>query len=162
VRKVEHLRSRHESGLLSRQVGCEVIMKLCLVDICETVWRFLYGARLSEVAWKALSIVSFILSSIWHVGRNVDQTGYRWIRPGFGNYRSAIAVGDQNARSILLSEHPLRSSDIFFKGCLWFLDDAHVVSILDKNVVNTLPAGTICPGTVDQNDIANAMLFVLR
>jgi hypothetical protein len=32
----------------------------------------------------------------------------------------------------------------------------------DKDVVNALPAGTICPSTVNQNNIANAMLFVLR
>jgi hypothetical protein len=41
------------------------------------------------------------------------------------------------------------------------LDDADVKAIFDKNVVNALPAGTICPGAVNQNDIPNAMLFVL-
>jgi hypothetical protein len=30
------------------------------------------------------------------------------------------------------------------------LDDADVVPILDENVVNALPAGTICPGAVNQ------------
>jgi hypothetical protein len=36
---VEHLRSRHESGLLHRQVGCEVLMKLRGIEVSETVSR---------------------------------------------------------------------------------------------------------------------------
>jgi hypothetical protein len=39
------------------------------------------------------------------------------------------------------------------------LDDADVVAILDKNVVDTFPASR---GAVDQNKIPNAMLLVLR
>ena len=98
---VQHLRSRHESGLLCRQVGCEVLMKLRGVKVREAVCCFLYRSRLAEVTWEALSVVSLILSSIWHVGRDVHQTGNRWIRPRFGNYCSPIAVSDKNARSIL-------------------------------------------------------------
>ena len=41
-------------------------------------------------------------------------------------------------------------------------NDADVIAILNMNVVNALPARTICPGTVNQNNIPNAMLFVLR
>ena len=156
---VEHLRSRHESGLLSRQVGCEVLMKLRGVEVSETVCRLLYRSRLAEVTWEALSVVSLILSSIWHVGRDVDQAGNRWIRPRFSNYGSPIAVSDKNARSILLSKDALRSGDIFLEGRLRLLNDADVEAILDKNVVNALPAGTICPGTVNQNNIPNAMLL---
>jgi hypothetical protein len=61
-----------------------------------------------------------------------------------------------------LSKEAFRSGDIIFKGRLRLLDDADVVAIFHKNVVNALPAGTICPGTVNQNDIANARRFVLR
>src|SRR5216110_2689623 len=68
VRKVEHLRSRHESGLLSRQVGCEVLMKLRGVEISETLCRLLYRSRLAEVTGETFSIVSLILSRIRHVG----------------------------------------------------------------------------------------------
>jgi len=64
-------------------------------------------------------------------------------------------VSDQNARPILLTKDALRSGDIVFKGGLRLLDDADVIAILDQNVVNALPAGTICPGTVNENDIAN-------
>src|SRR6266481_476381 len=103
VGQVEHLRSRHESGLLSRQVGCEVLMKLRRVEVSETVRRLLYRTRLAEVTWETFSVVSLILARIRHVGRDVDQTGNRWIGPGFSNYRSPIAVSDKNARSILLS-----------------------------------------------------------
>jgi hypothetical protein len=162
VTRVEHLRSRRESCLFSRQVGCEVLMKLGGVEVSETVCRLLYRSRLAEVTRESLPVVSFILPCIRHVGSDIYQTGNRWIRPGFGNDGSAITMSHENARSILLSKNALRGRHIFFKGCLWLLDDAHFVAILDKNVVNTLPAGTICPGTVDQNDIANAMLFVLR
>src|SRR5260370_3597034 len=49
VSKVEYLRARHESGLLGRQVGCEVLMKLCGVEVSETVCRLLYRTRLAEV-----------------------------------------------------------------------------------------------------------------
>src|SRR6185369_13370920 len=63
---VEHLRSRHENGLLSRQVGCEILMKLRGVEVSETVCRRLYRARFAEVTWKAFSIVGLVLSRIWH------------------------------------------------------------------------------------------------
>src|SRR4029077_7933203 len=118
--------------------------------------------RLAEVTWEALSVVSLILSSVWHVGRDVHQTGDRRIRPRFGNYGSPIAMSDKNARSILLSKDALRGSYIFFKGRLRLLDDADVIAILHQNVVNAFPARTICPGTVNQNDIPNPRLFVLR
>src|SRR5437667_353477 len=93
---IEHLRSRHESGLLSRQVGCEVLMKLRRVEISETVCRLLYCARLAEVAGKALSNVGLIFSRIWHMCRDIDQSGNRWIRSRFGDYGAAITVGHQN------------------------------------------------------------------
>ena len=70
-------------------------------------------------------------------------------------------MGDQNALSILLSKDAFRSGDIVFKGCLRFLHDADVVAILDQNVVNAFPAGTICPRAVNENNIANPTLFVL-
>jgi hypothetical protein len=85
VSGIEHLRPRHESGLLRRQVGCEVFMKLRGVEVSEPVCRFLCRRRFAEVTRESLSIVSLILSIVWHVGRDVDQTGYRWIRPDFGN-----------------------------------------------------------------------------
>src|SRR5438309_11461417 len=63
---VEYLRSRHESGLLRGQIGCEVLMKLRRVEVSETVCGFLYRTRLTEVTSESLSVVSFILSRIWH------------------------------------------------------------------------------------------------
>jgi len=71
-------------------------------------------------------------------------------------------MSDENARSILLVDDTLRGSHIFFKGRLGLLDDADVVAILNENVVNAFPTGTICLGTVNQNNVSNAMLFVLR
>src|SRR3984893_16118970 len=56
VSGVEYLRSRHESGLLRRQIGCKVLMKLRGVEIGETVC-FLYRTRLAEITREALSVV---------------------------------------------------------------------------------------------------------
>src|SRR5438552_2205537 len=137
-------------------------MKLGGVEVSKTVSRLLYRRRFAEITRETLSVVRLILSSIWHVGRDVDKTGNSWVRSGFSNYRSPIAMSDKNALSILLGKDTLGSGDIFFKGGLWLLDDADVVPILNKNVVNTLPPGTICPGAVNQNNIPNARLFVLR
>ncbi len=66
---------------------------------------------------------------------------------------------DKNARSILLSKDTLGGSHVFFERSFRLLHDADVVAILDENVVNTLPAGTIGPSTVNENDIPNAMLL---
>src|ERR1700688_2464903 len=156
VGEVKHLGSRHESGLLRGEVGCEVRLKLRRIEVSETICRLLYRTRLAEIAWEALAVVRLVLSGVWHVGRDVHQTGNRWIRPCFGDYGSPIAMSDKNARSILLSKDAIRGRYIIFKGRLRLLDDADVVAILDKNVVNTFPAGTICPGTVDQNNVPDA------
>src|SRR5437764_13237426 len=67
----EHLRTRLESGLLSRQVGCEVFTKLCRVKIIEPVCCHLYRGRLAQVTSRALPAVGLTLASIWHVGRDV-------------------------------------------------------------------------------------------
>ena len=73
-----------------------------------------------------------------------------------------IAASHKTARSILLSEDALRSSDILLERRLRLLNDADVVAIFDKNVVNAFPARAICPGTVNQNNIPNTILFVQR
>src|SRR5258705_599390 len=61
VSKVEHLRSRHECGLLNRQICCKILVKLCGVEKSETVSCLLDRCRLAEVTWEALSVVSLIL-----------------------------------------------------------------------------------------------------
>src|ERR1700683_5177571 len=101
VRKVEHLRARHECGPVGGKVSCEQFMKLGRVDIGEAVRRFLYGARFGEVAREALSVVRLVLSSVWHVRRDVHQSDNSWIRAGFSNYSSAVAMSDKNARAFL-------------------------------------------------------------
>jgi hypothetical protein len=75
VGDIGHLRSRHENGLLRREVRSEVLMKLCGVEVSETVCRLLYCSRFAEVTWEALSVVSLIFSSVGHVGRRqVNRT----------------------------------------------------------------------------------------
>src|SRR3981081_4239141 len=106
-------------------------MKLGGVEKSETVSRLLYRRRLAEVAWESFPVVSLILSSIWHVGRDVHQSGNHSIRPGFSNYGSPITMRDKNALPILLGQDALHGSYIVFKGCLRLLDDRPVVAILD-------------------------------
>src|ERR1700686_5049030 len=137
-------------------------MKLRGVEVRETVCRLLYCSRLAKVTREAFSVVSLILSSVWHVGCDVHQSGDRWIRARLGNHGSPVAVTDKNARPVLLTENALRTGHVLFKGCLRLLHDAYVIAVLDQNVVNAFPSGTICPCTVNQNNIPNAMLFVLR
>jgi hypothetical protein len=48
-----------------------------MVEVGETVCRLLYRTRLAEVAWEALSVVRLVLASVWHVSRDVHQTGNR-------------------------------------------------------------------------------------
>ena len=69
---------------------------------------------------------------------------------------------DKNAGSILLSKNTLGGGHVVCKRSFRLLDDADVVTILDEDVVNAFPARTIGPGAVDQNNIPNAMLLVLR
>jgi hypothetical protein len=71
ARRVEYLRSRHEVGLLYRKIRCKVLMELRGVEVRKTICRLLYRARLAEVTREALAIVGFVLSSVWHVRRNV-------------------------------------------------------------------------------------------
>jgi hypothetical protein len=60
-----------------------------------------YRSRLAEVNGEALSVISLILFSIWHVGRDIHQSRNRWIRPGLSNYGSSVAMTAQNALPIL-------------------------------------------------------------
>ncbi len=145
--------TRHESGLISTQVGGEVLMKLRVVKVSESVSRLLYRCRFAEVTWEALSVVGLIFSGVRHMGGDVHQTDHIGMRPCFGNYRSPVAVGDKDARSILLSQDALRRGNILLKRRLGLLNDAEIVAIFDKNVVNTLPARTICPGAMDEDNV---------
>src|SRR3984957_20994640 len=104
-------------------------MKLRRVDIGETVRGFLYGARLGEAAREALSVVRLVLSSVWHVRRDVHQSDNSWIRASFRNYGSAVAASDKNARSILQGEHTLRRSQIILERRLRLLDEADDVAV---------------------------------
>src|SRR5271155_2491771 len=116
-------------------------MKLLWVEVSEAVRRLLYCVGLAEVAGETLSVVRLILACIRHVGSDVHQAGNRRVCPRFGDYGSAVAVSDQNARSILERKDALCGGDIFLEGRLRLLDDADVVAILDKNIVDAFPAG---------------------
>src|SRR5580704_10613266 len=137
-------------------------MKLCRVDVCETVRCFLYGARLGQIARKAISVLGLFLTGIRHVGRDIHQADDRWIVARFGNDGSSIAMGDKNAWSILQSEDTFGGGNIVFKGRFGLLNDAYLETVFDKDVVNAFPAGTICPSSMHQNNILDATLGSLR
>jgi hypothetical protein len=68
---------------------------------------------------------------------------------------------DKDARPILASQDAPGGGHVLFKRSFRLLDNADLVSILDKNVVNAFPAGAIRPCAVNQNDIPDAMLVAL-
>src|SRR5271156_5761499 len=140
VRCVEYLRSRHESGLLRRQIGREIFVELVGIDVGETICRLFDRTRLAEVTRKALSVVRFVFPSVWHVRSNVHQSGNRWIRTRFRNPGSPIAVCDKDARSVLQFEDTLHRGHISLKVRLRLLDDADVEVVSHKVVVNAFPA----------------------
>jgi len=78
-------------------------MKLRGVEVSETVCRLLDRTKLAEITWEALSIVSLVLSSVWHMRRDVHQTGNDGSVPAsvITDYSSPITVSDKNRRSIL-------------------------------------------------------------
>src|ERR1700733_3129516 len=143
VRCIEYLRSCHESGLIHRKIGGKILMELGGIEVREAICRLLYRTRLAEVTREALSVVRFILSSVWHVGCNIDQSGNGWIRACFCDYGSPLAVCDKDGRSVLQCEDTLYGGHIILEGRLGLLDDADLEAIPDKAVVNTPPARTV-------------------
>src|SRR3981189_396057 len=115
-------------------------MELGGIEVRKTICRLLYRTRFAEVTREALSVVRFVLSSVWHVRCNIHQSGNRWIRARLSNYGSPIAVADQEPRSGLQCEDALHGGHIIIEGRLRLLDDADFEAILDKVVVNTPPA----------------------
>src|SRR5258705_8310754 len=87
-------------------------MELGGIEVRETICRLLYRTRLAEVTREALSVVRFVLSSVWHVRCDIHQSGNRWIRARFCNYGSPIAVRDKDARSVLQCEDTLHGTYI--------------------------------------------------
>jgi hypothetical protein len=54
---------------------------------------------------------------------------------------------------MLQREDTLYGGHIILEGRLRLLDDADVEAVFGKHVVDALPAGTICPGSVHEDDI---------
>src|SRR5258708_7216655 len=136
-------------------------MKLGGIEVREAICRLLYRPRLAEVTREALSVVRFVLSSVWHVRCNIHQSSNRWIRACFRNYGSPIAVRDKDTRSVLQCEDTLYGGHIILEGRLGLLDDGDFEAIPDKVVVNAPPARTVRPGTVDEDDIFHFGLLCL-
>src|ERR1700722_16045022 len=107
-------------------------MELGRIEVREAICCLLDRTRLAEITREALAIVGFVLSSVWHVRRYINQSGNRWTRARFCNYGSPIAVRDKNARSILQCEDTLDGRHIILKRRLWFLDHSDFEAIPDK------------------------------
>jgi hypothetical protein len=82
--------------------------------------------------------------------------------PCLSNHGSSIAVGDKDDWSVLQREDALHGGHIILEGRLGLLDEADLEVVFHENVVDAVPARTICPGAVNQHNIPNAMLLVLR
>ena len=63
-----------------------------------------------------------------------------------------IAVPDENDRSRLLVEHPLGRGNIFVEPSQGLLDDADVVAVPGKHIVDTAPGGTVDERAMYQDD----------
>src|ERR1700745_3803272 len=110
-------------------------MELGWIEVREAICCLLYRTRLAEVTREALSVVRFVLSSVWHVRCNIHQSHNRWICARFRNYGSPIAVRDKDARSVLQCEDTLDGSHIILEGRLGLLEDGDFEAIPDKVVV---------------------------
>src|SRR5258708_23350020 len=161
VRCVEYLRSRHECGLLRRQISRKVLMELGGIEVREPLFRLLYRIGPAEVTPEALSVVRFVLSSVWHVRCNVHQSGNRWIRARFRNYGPPIAVRNKDARPVLQCDDTLHGVHIILEGRFRLLDDADFEAIPDKIIGNAIPARAVRPGTVNEDDIFHVGLLSL-
>jgi hypothetical protein len=139
--------------LLGAEVGREQLMELCRVDIGETVRRLLYCGRVGQVAWKTLSVFRLFLSGIRHMSGNIDQADNGRVVSRFGDYRTSVAVSNKDAGSFLPGKHAFGGRHVIFKGCFGFLNNAYVETMLNKDVINALPARTIGPCAMHQYDI---------
>src|SRR4051812_17992229 len=108
-------------------------MKLRRVEVGESVARLLDRSRLTQVAWETLAIVGLILADIGHMGGDIHESDNRWIRPGFRDDGSAVAMTDEQARSVLLSEDAFRCRHVVLKGGLRLLHDTYLVTIFGEN-----------------------------
>src|SRR5437899_1867165 len=137
--EIKDLGTGHEIGLRGGQIGSKVLMELRGIQVSETVGRFLDHGGLAEIAWESLSVLSLALSRVRHVGRDVYQADNNRVGSCLCDYGAAVAVSNQDAGSILKSKNPLRGGHVVFKRSLRLLDDADVIAVFDKDVVNSLP-----------------------
>jgi hypothetical protein len=50
---------------------------------------------------------------------------------------------------------------IILEGRLGLLDDADIEAVLDKKLADAFPARTVCPDTVDEDDILHLVILSL-
>ena len=80
---------------------------------------------------------------------------------GLGDHDAAVGVADEDDRAVELVEDACRGCDVIGQRRRGVLDDAHVVSFGDEQVVDGLPSGAIDEATVDQDDRCLAVHGVL-
>src|SRR5450631_2412748 len=76
-----------------------------------------------------------------------------WVDAGFGDYRTAVAVADQDTRTGLKVEDPLRRGDVVLKRRFWHLYHGHIIPILGEDLVDGLPSRAVDPGTMDEDNV---------
>ncbi len=68
-------------------------------------------------------------------------------------------MADQDHRPILTIEHALRSRHVAGQGFIRVRDDADLVALGDKQLIDAFPAGAVGPGAMDEHDILDVGLI---
>lgn len=131
---------RFKFSLLAREVGGEVFKVVSGGEKRETVRSLLNGFRLAGGAGKEFSVGGLRLTSIGLVRRDIDESRDMRIDSGLGDDRAAVAMRDQNARTLLEIDDALRGGDILLQRGQRFLNDTDVVPILGQDLVDRFPA----------------------
>src|SRR5258708_529357 len=139
-----------ELRLLARKVSGEVGIESGGVEEEKAVSGFRGGFC---GVGHLLAVVRCGFACIERVSRNVDKGGDRGIVPRHGDDGASVTVPDQYARTVLTSEDTLGRGHIVRKRSQRLLNDAHVISVSDQNIVHRLPARSIDKGAMNQHDV---------
>src|ERR1700751_2480563 len=150
----QDLRSRLEFRLLARQIGGEVLVKVCGGEEGEAVGGLLYRSfLLLRGTGHALSKGAFVLSDIGSVSSDVHEPDDMRVDASLCDNQATVAVTDKDARARLQVEDPLRRGDVVLKRRERFLYHLQVLSVLGKDFVDRVANRAVDPSAVDEYDV---------
>ena len=92
------------------------------------------------------------LALVRRKGGDIHKPCYFRIVARFGDHCSPIGVAHENRVPILHCKNPLGNSHIVRQRNRRILDNADVVAVLLKDLLDALPAGAVHKTTMDQNE----------